>query len=65
MPVKTKVMYLNFDELTLLQLIFDGLKIKLYHEHLPDNLEKYTRFSKFTIFLSISYVCVNGKAICR
>ena len=48
MPVKMKIVYLNFEKLTLTQLfsmIFESkLKINLYHEHFPDTLEKYTRF---------------------
>ena len=54
MPVKMKIMYLNFDKLTLSQLfsmVFDNkLKINLYHEHFPDTLEKYTRFPKLLSF---------------
>ena len=46
-------------------MVFDSeFKINLYHEHFPDTLEKYTRFSKFTLLFSISYVRVNGKTIC-
>ena len=40
------------------------LKINLYYEHFPDTLEKYTRFPKFALLFSISYVRINGKAIC-
>ena len=68
MPVKMKIMYLNIDKLTLWQLfsmVFDSkLKLNLCHEHFPDTLEKYTRFPKFTLLFSISYVRINGKAIC-
>ena len=45
-------MYLKFDKLTLsfhscFMMTFDSkLKINLYHEHFPDALEKFTRFSK-------------------
>ena len=45
-------MYLKFDKLTLsfhscFTMTFDSkLKINLYHEHFPDTLEKFTRFSK-------------------
>ena len=39
------------------------LKINLYHEHFLDTLEKYTRFPKFTLLFSISYVSINGNAI--
>ena len=63
-----KIMYLNFDKLTLSQLfsmVFGSkLKINLYHEHFPDTLEKYTRFPKFTLLFSNSYVRINRKAIC-
>ena len=63
-----KVMYLNFDKLTLSQLfsmVFDNkLKINLYHEHFPDTLEKHTRFPKFTLLFSNNYVRINRKAIC-
>ena len=40
------------------------LKINLYHEYFLDTLEKYTRFPKFTLLFSISYVRINGKPIC-
>ena len=63
MPGKMKIMYLNLYKLTLSQLLFNGFdskfKINLYNEHFPDTLEKYTRFSKFTLFFSISYVRIN------
>ena len=43
-------------------MVFDSkLNINLYHEHFPDALEKYTRFSKFTLLFNISYVRVNGR----
>ena len=62
-----KIMYLNFDKLTLSQLfsmVFDNkLKINLYHEHFPDTLEKYTRFPKFILLFSNSYVRINRKVI--
>ena len=46
-------------------MLFDNkLKINLYREHFSDTLEKYTRFPKFTLLTSISYVSNNGKAIC-
>ena len=65
---KMKIMYLNFDKLTLSQfflMVFDSKsKINWYHEHFPDTLEKYTRFPKFTVFFNISYVGVNEEAIC-
>ena len=68
MPVKMKIVYLNFEKLTLTQLfsmIFESkLKINLYHEHFLDTLEKYTRFPKFTLLFSNSYVRINRKAIC-
>ena len=41
-----------------------GVKINLYHEHFPDTFEKYTGFPKFTLLFSISYVRINGQAIC-
>ena len=40
-------------------------KINLYHDHFPKVLEKYTRFTKFTLLFSISYVCINREDICR
>ena len=44
---------------------FDSkLKINLYHKHFPDTLEKRIRFPKFTLLFSISYVRINGEAIC-
>ena len=59
-------MYLNFDKFhSCFSMAFDSkLKINLHHEHFPDTLEKYTRFPKFTVLFSISYVRINGKAIC-
>ena len=46
-------------------MVFDSkLKINSYHEHFPDTLEKYTRFLKFTLHFSISYVRLNGEALC-
>ena len=68
MPVKMKIVYLNFEKLTLTQLfsmIFESkLKINLYHEHFPDTLEKYTGFPKFILLFSNSYVRINRKVIC-
>ena len=62
MPGKVKIMYLNLYKLTLSQLLFNGFdskfKINLYNEHFPNTSEKYTRFSNFTLFFSISYVRV-------
>ena len=44
---------------------FDSkLKINLYHEHFPDTFENFTRFPNFTLLFSISYVGINGEAIC-
>ena len=44
---------------------FDSkLKINLYHEHFPDTLEKFTRFSKFALIFSTGYAGINGEAIC-
>ena len=63
-----KTMYLNLYKLTLSHLLFDIFdsifKINLYHKHFPEALEKYTRFPKFTLLFSISYVRINGEAIC-
>ena len=63
MPVKMKIMYLNFDKLTLSQLfsmVFGSkLKINLYHEHFPDTLENIPvflsllSFSVIVMYLSI------------
>ena len=37
-------------------MIFNSkFKINLYNKHLPETLEKYTRFPKFTLLFSISY----------
>ena len=45
-------------------MVFDSkFKINLCHEHFPETLEKYTRFSKFTLLFSISYVRIDGEAI--
>ena len=60
MPGKIKVKYLNLYKLTLSQLFFDGFWT---FERFPETLEKYTRFPKFTLLFSISYVCINGKAM--
>ena len=37
------------------------LKINLYYKHFHGTLEKYTRFPKFTLLFSISYVRINGE----
>ena len=36
-------------------------KINLHHERFPEAFEKYTRFPKFTLLSTISYVCINRK----
>ena len=46
-------------------MVFESkFKINLYLEHFPDTLEEYTGFPKFTLLFSISYVCINGEAMC-
>ena len=40
-------------------------KVNLNREHFPEALEKYTRFPKFTLLFSISYVRINGEALMR
>ena len=44
-------------------MFFDS-KINLYHEHFLNALEKYTRFPKFTLLLSIIYARINGETTC-
>ena len=62
-------MYLNVYKLTLVnscfQMVFESkFKINLDYEHFPETLEKYTRFSKFTLIFIISYVRSNWEAMC-
>ena len=61
-----KIMYLN-----LCKQIFHNcfsmeseskFKINLYNEHFPEALNKYTRFPKFILLFSISYVRINREA---
>ena len=40
------------------------LKVNLSHEYFPEAFEKYTRFSKFNLLYSISYVRINRETIC-
>ena len=61
MPGKMKIMYLNFDKLTLSQfllMVFDSkFKINLYQ--LPDTLKKYTRFPILLFFsVLVTYVSI-------
>ena len=63
MPGKMKIMYLNFDKLTLSHfflMVFDSkFKINLYHETFPDTLKKYTRFPILLFFsVLVTYVSI-------
>ena len=66
MPSTMKIMYLNLYKLTPSQFSFffsmdfdSKLKINVYHEHFPE--AKYTRFPKFTLIFSNSYVRIKRR----
>ena len=54
-----EIVYLNLYKSILSQLLFNG-----FHEYFPEAFEKYTRFSKFNLLYSNSYVRINRETVC-